>query len=174
MRKVLDLGGGTGGYSLRLQNEGLDVVLLDFSPTAVAKAAAQGVARTICADFMTHDFAGERFDVVFCKGFSPLNTDDDEEFDRVMKRIDLLLAPGGGVAYWARTDDSERWTDSGWYCPSLARITRHFERAVLLPKFHRQLSLPMWLNLAVSALYRLRLRMRPRETLLIATRRRRD
>ena len=68
-RDLLDVGGGTGRYAVRLARAGARVTVLDFSEQMIAKARAKVGAEAI--RFVAHDvltpfpFADGSFDVVF-------------------------------------------------------------------------------------------------------------
>jgi SAM-dependent methyltransferase len=67
--KALAIADGEGRNGVWLAEHGLDVVSMDFSPTALAKAQAlareRGVTlRTLQADIMTWDWPNAEFDVV--------------------------------------------------------------------------------------------------------------
>jgi ubiquinone/menaquinone biosynthesis C-methylase UbiE len=61
-RRVADIGGGTGNYSLALRNEGWDPVVIDASEAMLARAAAKGLT-TVRADAQALPFPDESFDV---------------------------------------------------------------------------------------------------------------
>lgn len=75
-RKILDVATGTGFHSVRLINEGFEVVSADGSPEMLAKAFANGrrhghVLRTVQADWrwLNRDVHG-KYDAVICLGNS--------------------------------------------------------------------------------------------------------
>ncbi|MDP0499515.1 MAG: class I SAM-dependent methyltransferase [Verrucomicrobiota bacterium JB022] len=75
-RKVLDVATGTGFHSVRLLNEGFDVVSADGSPEMLARAFANGrkhghILRTVNADWrwLNRDVHG-KFDAIICLGNS--------------------------------------------------------------------------------------------------------
>jgi SAM-dependent methyltransferase len=147
---ILDAGGGTGEYSLALQQAGYRTILLDFAAEAIRKARERGVHELIQADFMIHDFKGQRMDLVLAKGFSPLNTDDESRFAAGLARIRGILGPQGTGLYWTVTDLSGRWSASQWYQVPAAWLSRHFNEVLVFPAFRYQVILPLWLNRAVS------------------------
>jgi SAM-dependent methyltransferase len=59
--RLADIGGGTGNYSLALQREGWDPVVVDRAPEMLARAAAKGL-ETVEADAERLPFADETFD----------------------------------------------------------------------------------------------------------------
>ncbi len=85
-RKILDVATGTGFHSVRLIEEGFDVVSADGSPVMLAKAFENGknrghILRTVQADWrwLNRDIHG-KFDAVICLGNS--FTHLHEEHDR--------------------------------------------------------------------------------------------
>lgn len=75
-RKILDVATGTGFHSIRLLNEGFEVISADGSPEMLAKAFANGrrhghVLRTVQADWrwLNRDVHG-KYDAVICLGNS--------------------------------------------------------------------------------------------------------
>lgn len=100
VRRVLDLGGGSGAYAMAFARKkpDLEVTLFDL-PTVVplaqkyfAAAGLEGRIQTRAGD-MTRDPYGENYDLIFisaiCHMFSP-----EENLD-LFKRIKAALAPGG-------------------------------------------------------------------------------
>jgi SAM-dependent methyltransferase len=69
--RILDVGCGTGMYTIRLASEALEVTALDFSREMLAvlkeDAAAGGLTniRTFCCDWLSFKPLG-RFDIIFC------------------------------------------------------------------------------------------------------------
>jgi SAM-dependent methyltransferase len=150
---ILDLGGGTGEYSLAIQNLGYNVTLFDFSAIAVEKAREIGVKKIICADFKTYDFSSQFFDIALVKGFSLLNTDNQADFRQYLQKIMALLTPKGACIYWALTDLSGAWTNGGWYHPTKADLERNFDQAILFPAFRYGARLPHLFNRLVSYIF---------------------
>ncbi|KAF0096180.1 MAG: type 12 methyltransferase [Puniceicoccaceae bacterium 5H] len=75
-KKILDVATGTGFHSVRLLNEGFDVVSADGSPEMLARAFQNGrkhghVLRTVNADWrwLNRDIHG-KFDAIICLGNS--------------------------------------------------------------------------------------------------------
>jgi SAM-dependent methyltransferase len=111
--RALDLGCGEGGDAIHLARQGWEVVAVDVSPTALARAAAAaahaGVADRI--GFERHDlgatFPTGAFDLVTAAFFqSPLELDKAG----VLRRSLAALAPGGRlvlVEHGAAPDWSE-------------------------------------------------------------------
>jgi len=106
------------------------------------------VKKAICADFL-HDSIDEKLDLVFVKGFSPLNVSNIEEFNHVVSLIDRLLSTDGTFFYWGSTDFSGLWTRSGWYNWKPEKLDELFEWQVHLA-FRWQSFLPVFLNDLIS------------------------
>ena len=152
-RNILDLGGGTGEYSKMLMELGHNVVLFDFSQVAIDKALEIGVSEAICGDFNSFDFKNRKFDVVFAKGFSLLNTDSKEDFAKCFAKIKSLLKnPDGFFLYWTSTDFSERWGRSGWFNQNLNWFKIFFDRSTILFSFRLQRLLPTFINFLIGML----------------------
>jgi len=149
--RVLDLGGGSGEYSMAMQAMGHEVTLVDLSPVAIERARALGVREAICADFLAELPEG-RFDLVLCKGFSPLNTDRREDFCAVVRRVEALLRPGGAMLYWASTANSGTWSASRWFNWRVRELREMIGETMLFPSFRHQAMLVRapWLNVAIG------------------------
>ena len=103
-RKVLDVATGTGFHSVRLAEEGFDVVSVDGSPNMLAKAFKNGwkrnkILRTVHADWrwLNRDVHG-KFDAVICLGnsFTHLFSERDRrkalaEFFAVLRYDGILI-----------------------------------------------------------------------------------
>lgn len=103
-RKVLDVATGTGFHSIRLINEGFDVVSADGSAEMLARAFANGrrhnhILRTVQADWrwLNRDIDG-KFDAVICLGnsFTHLFSEKDRrkalaEFYAALKHDGVLI-----------------------------------------------------------------------------------
>ena len=103
-RKILDIGGGTGVWALKLAKSGYDVTLADISQkmvdTAREKAEEAGYSEKItCVKADICDLSGfdmESFDMVFAQG-DPLSCCDNpgkavKECYRVLKEKGLFIA----------------------------------------------------------------------------------
>lgn len=70
LKKVLDLGCGSGRHSLRLAREGFDVTGIDFSQEAIDLSKRWAASENLSIDFRVHDFreqlpfADDSFDAV--------------------------------------------------------------------------------------------------------------
>ena len=95
--RALAIADGEGRNGVFLAECGFDVVSVDFSPAAQAKAqalaAARGVAiETVTADLLAWDWPEAAFDVVAAIFFQFLEPDERSE---VFARIRRALKPGG-------------------------------------------------------------------------------
>lgn len=100
-RRVLDIGGGTGGLAVRVAGLGHDVTVVDPSPDALAalarRAADDGVADRVSAVQGDLDGVGELepgFDLVLCHGVLGLVDDPT----RALRAVAGVLAPGGALS----------------------------------------------------------------------------
>jgi SAM-dependent methyltransferase len=95
--KALAIADGEGRNGVWLAEQGLDVLSVDFSPTALAKAQAlareRGVSlRTVEADIVTWDWPSAEFDVVVGIFFQFVGP---PERHRIFAGIRKALKPGG-------------------------------------------------------------------------------
>jgi ubiquinone/menaquinone biosynthesis C-methylase UbiE len=144
--KVLDLGGGTGEYSLLLQGMSYDITLFDFSMEAIKRAKSIGVKKTICNDFLSYDFEDESFDIILVKGFSLLNTDNEHTFLAMIQQMKAILNSEGIIIYMGESNLSASWSESAWYQLGQTEIKKYFDSYLLLPAFRYQLILPLFFN----------------------------
>ncbi len=150
--RILDLGGGTGEYSLLLQDLDYDVTLFDFSEEAIERGRSIGVVSTICDDFLSYDFYDDKYDIVFVKGFSLLNTDNETDFLSLKKQMNNILKDQGYIIYMGQTDLSGKWTDSGWFQLNKKMIEKYFDTYLILPAFRYQVYLPVFINSFITKL----------------------
>ena len=95
-QRVLIPGCGTGYETKAFHEAGHDVTAIDFSGPAVAHAReALGPLgdKVIQGNFFKHDFAGQRFGLIYERGF--LCSLPPERWADYANRIAGLLAPGG-------------------------------------------------------------------------------
>jgi len=149
--RILDLGGGTGEYSLALQRMGHDVTLFELSAVALDHACRLGVKKIIHGRFPAQR-PTQLFDLVLVRGFSPLNTDDVQAFGQMLGSIEALLVSGGIVLYWSTTDLTGRWTPSGWFYWKPATLRPLFDGVLVFPALRYQALLPVCISGAVSRL----------------------
>jgi len=93
-RRVLELGCG-GGINLRyFEGEGFKTTAIEISGKMI-RAAKKAAPKTryILADFLAHNFRGEKFDGIFAHSFIHLFTKRDAEI--VLGKTINLLAKGG-------------------------------------------------------------------------------
>lgn len=92
---VLDVGAGTGSFSIKLNKMGFDVTYIDTSKKyfEIAKQRAGGSKiKFICGDFLKYHFKN-KFDNIVISGFIEHIEDDVNLLDGIYK----LLNPGGRV-----------------------------------------------------------------------------
>jgi SAM-dependent methyltransferase len=98
--RVLEVGCGTGTNALWLAARGFEVLGVDISPLAIAKAKAkaEGVAgvRFMVLDFLTAEIDGAPFDFVFDRGVLHV-FDDASDRAQFARQVGRVLATGG---YW--------------------------------------------------------------------------
>ena len=98
--KVLDAGCGTGEHALLAAERGLDVVGIDFAPTAIKLAEEKAAARGLTARFVVWDALdlaslGERFDSVLDCGL--FHVFDDEPRAEYVASLANVVNDGGCV-----------------------------------------------------------------------------
>ncbi len=148
--RILDLGGGTGEYAAQIKEMGLDVTVFDYSKEACKKAEKKGL-KTIHGDFYNYQFETD-YDLILVKGFSPLNTDDLNEFMHRYNKIRSIAKKGGTIIYWTVTDLSGQWTESGWFYFMLKQFTIILPNAIftIFPFFRLQAYFPAIINNKIS------------------------
>jgi SAM-dependent methyltransferase len=95
---VLDSGCGTGEHGLLAAARGLDVVGVDLSPAAIARAREKARVRGLAADFLVGDVLaldrlGRRFASVIDSG--TFHVFDDADRARYVSSLASVLEPGG-------------------------------------------------------------------------------
>ena len=147
-KKLLDLGGGSGAYSINAVQTypNLKAVVLDLPPVVVVTReylAANGVAdrvSTLAGDFITADFPRD-VDAVVMASNLPLY--DEEVIQRVVQKAHDALLPGGEMhlvgemVYDDRSGplDAAMWgmnealSGSGGKAHTIAQCRGYFERA---------------------------------------------
>lgn len=170
--RILDLGGGTGEFSLMMQHLGHEVTLFELSQVAVESARRIGVRNTMLGDFIKEP-PPDRYDVVLVKGFSPLNTDNVAEFESILASVECLLCANGVVLYWGVTDLSGEWTKSGWYCWSICAFRQFFDEVLIFPALRYQALVPLWISKVISNVVS-RANALPRPLTLVAYKRKKN
>lgn len=100
VRRVLDLGGGPGTYSMAFAEKGMEVTLFDYPDTLkisrrlVREARLEKKIRLLPGDFM-RDAWGSNYDLVFISQI--LHAYTAEECAAMLKKSYGALAPGGWV-----------------------------------------------------------------------------
>jgi cyclopropane fatty-acyl-phospholipid synthase-like methyltransferase len=95
---VLDVGCGTGEIALYLASRGHEVWGIDFVATAIDRAKAKAVERSLDAHFqvgdaLALDHLGRTFDTVVDSGL--FHTFSDDERPTFLKGVRAVLRPGG-------------------------------------------------------------------------------
>ena len=96
--EVLDLCCGAGFASFWFEGQGASVTAMDFAPymIALAKEGANqrnSTVQFIAADIFTHDFGGDRFDLIFC--FDSISDFPVSDFATLGGKIARALKAGG-------------------------------------------------------------------------------
>jgi SAM-dependent methyltransferase len=128
--RVLVPGCGSGYEVHCLAENGFDVLAIDFSPAAVARAQKQlgrFAHRVRLADFFDFDLGGRGFDVIYERAF--LCALPQRLWQRYAQRSAQLLAPGGRITGFFYFDDSPRGPPFGTSDAELqALLSPWFER----------------------------------------------
>ena len=112
-RKVLDVATGTGFHSVRLLNEGFEVVSVDGSAEMLAKAFENGreygghILRTVCADWrwLNRDVHGE-YDAIICLGNSFTHLFDERDRRKTLAEFYAMLSHDGVLILDQRNYDA--------------------------------------------------------------------
>jgi SAM-dependent methyltransferase len=112
-QSLLDLGCGTGGDVLLLARQGLQVIGLDFSGDALARAREKAQALDVPADFVQADMAGplpfgdHRFDLVMSNvAFHCL---PERHLRATLREIARVLTPGGRFLFHVNSLEDMRY-----------------------------------------------------------------
>src|SRR5665213_3676405 len=112
------ISGCGSGYEMRAFHErGWDVVAVDFSPSAVERARQVMGAladKVVLADFFTHDFNGQKFDVIYERTF--LCSLSPEVWPQYARRMAELLPDGGeliGLFFYGHEDEPPPYPMAG-------------------------------------------------------------
>jgi 2-polyprenyl-6-hydroxyphenyl methylase/3-demethylubiquinone-9 3-methyltransferase len=90
-KRLLDVGCGTGPFSLAARERGARVVSLDLGVTLLTRARAKGAARVVAANAAQLPFAAGSFDIVL----SSECIEHTEEPERALAEMLRVLRPGG-------------------------------------------------------------------------------
>jgi cyclopropane fatty-acyl-phospholipid synthase-like methyltransferase len=111
VKRVLDLGGGPGTYSMALARKGRDVTIMDFPETLkiakrlIDKAGLRKKVTLLPGDF-TRDDMGNGYDLIFISQI--LHAYDEEGCTSMLKKCFHALHPGGRVVVQEFTLDETR------------------------------------------------------------------
>lgn len=112
-REVLDAATGTGFHSVRLLNEGFEVVSVDGSAQMLVKAFENGrrygghILRTVCADWrwLNRDVHGE-YDAIICLGNSFTHLFDERDRRKTLAEFYAMLRHDGVLILDQRNYDA--------------------------------------------------------------------
>jgi SAM-dependent methyltransferase len=112
-RRLVDVGGGTGNYSLALRDEGWDPLVVDRQPEMLARAAAKGL-ETLAGDAQRLPLPDACTDAVML--VSMLHHVEDQP--AALAEARRILRPGGRLALmvFTREDITDAWMTD--YFPS--------------------------------------------------------
>jgi SAM-dependent methyltransferase len=92
---VLDIGAGAGCHSLVLQDRGMTVLAIDFSPHAIEVMSKRGVKE--CRQVDVFEFHEEQFDTLLMMGHGIGIAGDPFGLDRFLNHAHKLLKPDGQI-----------------------------------------------------------------------------
>ncbi len=92
IRRLLEIGAGTGKDGAFFRDQGLDVVCTDLSPAMVRHCQAKGLM-AYAMDFLNLDFPPTSFDAVYA--LNCLLHVPKRDLPAVLERVRLVLKPGG-------------------------------------------------------------------------------
>jgi 2-polyprenyl-3-methyl-5-hydroxy-6-metoxy-1,4-benzoquinol methylase len=118
-KSALDLGCGRGEFSEALAEKGFgDVLGMDVSSKAIEiserNLSRNPATRYVLADFFQYDFGSQKFNFILALGFSPFNTSDFVQIERLLRRLRELLSPGGSIAICVPNNGCSGGTS--WHC----------------------------------------------------------
>ena len=112
-QSILEIGCGSGYYLKIFKDLGLQHITgTDFSDQAVnwAQRNTEGMQIQIKhMDTFNLTFPVNTFDIVIAIGHSPLNTDKYEDIVNLLKKISLIIKPGGYFIFIYSTNYSKKW-----------------------------------------------------------------
>jgi len=119
-RRLLDLGCGTGNYTLAFREAGFEVEGLDLSAEMLAKARDKAPdLRWHHGDARALPFESERFDAVSCV----LATHHIDPLAQALREIARVLRPGGVFATFTSTPEQIRGFWLAHYLPGPVELT---------------------------------------------------
>lgn len=92
---ILDIGAGSGGHSLYLQDKGLRVCALDISLGAIATCKLRGVKKTIHSNIL--DYSGTEFDTLLLLMNGIGIVEKLKNLDIYLKHFKSILKPSGQI-----------------------------------------------------------------------------
>lgn len=114
---LLDVGCGAVGPAYPYADKAREVVAIDWKPRVIEGAPVNVTA--VAGDFLTHDFAGHRFDAVLCADvFEHIPLEAERAF---VERIASLVRPGGSVVVSVPQAGTYGWLDPYQVKPTLHR-----------------------------------------------------
>ncbi|MFC2142454.1 class I SAM-dependent methyltransferase [Acidobacteriota bacterium] len=117
--KTIDLGCGTGNYSIYLAGRGFDVTGVDFAPTAIKQAMAKAGAAGIPCLFLAADLLGELVEITesfdFAYDWHLMHHIYPENRQHYTRNVNRLLAPGGRYLSVCFSEDDPAFGGTGKY-----------------------------------------------------------
>lgn len=128
--KAIDLGCGTGNYSMYLASQGFDVTGIDISPTAIELARNSAIQRGIKCSFMVADVLGgmnevfDKFDFAF--DWELLHHIFPSDREKYINNVCHLLNPGGRYLSICFSEENTQFGGKGKYRNTPLNTTLYF------------------------------------------------
>lgn len=128
--KAIDLGCGTGNYSIYLASQGFDVTGVDISPTAIELARNSAIQRGIKCSFKVADVLGgmnevfDKFDFAF--DWELLHHIFPSDREKYINNVCHLLNPGGRYLSICFSEENTQFGGKGKYRNTPLKTTLYF------------------------------------------------
>lgn len=128
--KAIDLGCGTGNYSIYLASQGFDVTGIDISPTAIELARNSAIQRGIKCSFKVADVLGgmnevfDKFDFAF--DWELLHHIFPSDREKYINNVCHLLNPGGRYLSICFSEENTQFGGKGKYRNTPLNTTLYF------------------------------------------------
>jgi SAM-dependent methyltransferase len=112
--RILDIGCGTGRYTELFRQSGLKAVGVDLSQEAIKIASEKFPdCLFISTDIMDMHDENDKYDLVFCHGFSPFLQKDMKLQEKLLGQIVNFLKPNGILFFGATSRLTDKISKSG-------------------------------------------------------------
>lgn len=95
---ILDVACGSGGYSIRLRNDGYNPVAIDLDEAMIHELKRKEPAIDVqILNMLDIQRIGRQFDLIFCIGNSLVHLNGNDEIRKFLKACNNSLKPGGSL-----------------------------------------------------------------------------